>query len=105
MNKPNNAPILIQAGYSPGVAASSLIFRTDSSYEYFNGAFLSSHTTYGRYTTKDSFIFLLGGNMDKALISKRLLILNSKIIYQVDTNGKTIENSIPFFINIDNRNK
>ena len=105
MNHPSNVPIFIQAGYSPGVAGSSLILRIDSSYEFFNGAFLSSHTTHGRFTTKDSFVFLYGENVDKTLISDRLLITNSKIIFQVDTNGNRIENSIPFSINIDNRSK
>jgi ABC-type transport system involved in multi-copper enzyme maturation permease subunit len=105
MNKPSNIPILIQAGYSPSVAGSSLILRTDSSYDFFNGAMLSSHTTHGRFTTKDSFVFLYGKNVDKALISKHLLITSSKIIYQVDSNGKRIENSIPFSIHIDNRSK
>ena len=105
MNQPSKVPILIQAGYSPGVAGSSLILRTDSSYDFFNGALLSSHTTHGKFTTKDSFIYLSGKNVDKALISNRLLITASNIIYQVDSNGRRIENSIPFFIHIDNRSK
>lgn len=105
MNQPDNTPVLIQAGYSPGVGSSSLVLHTDGSYEFFSGAMLTSHTVHGQFSIKDSFVFLSDKKEDKAPVSGRLLIDASKIIYRVDSNGKRIQNAIPFLIHIDNRNK
>ncbi|MCP9752331.1 hypothetical protein [Ferruginibacter sp. HRS2-29] len=104
MNKPGDIPVLIQAGYSPGVGGSGLVLRTDNTYEFFSGALISSHSTHGTYTIKDSFIFLDRANIDKLLISDKLLIKSdAKIIYQIDSSGNRIEHSTPFFINKDIR--
>lgn len=105
-NQPSNLPILIQAGYSPGVGATSLILYSDNTYEYFNGAFLSSNTSKGTYILKDSSILLDRTKVDKALISNNLLIISqAKIIYQMDSIGNRLVNAIPFVIHIDNRIK
>ncbi len=111
--KASESPVVLQAGYDGGFNGCFFEFKQDSTFQFGNGSAIGVDFVEGTYSIKDSIITIDKAGIDKAIVSPYLLIREQKslwnpdsidkYLYQVDSEGNIIKNSIPFIVHIDDR--
>ncbi|MES2731296.1 MAG: hypothetical protein V4714_06095 [Bacteroidota bacterium] len=107
-----NNPTVLYAIFDRGFEGASIKFRQDGTYQLGNISELGTQYVYGQYQFQDSLILLDKSDLADVIESKRLAIRaitrlggagNDTLLYQIDSTGKVIPNSITFALLEDNR--
>ncbi|MEE1897939.1 hypothetical protein V1389_06315 [Flavobacterium rakeshii] len=114
INTTFNKPTLLRAYYDGDFNGSSIDFKTDSTYILENSAIGFSAYIYGNYKINQNKITLDTNNLDSVIETDKLEIREVKIqyndsikkekqLFQIDEQGKIINNFTIFKITEDNR--
>lgn len=114
INTTFNKPTLLHAYYDGDFNGSSIDFKTDSTYIFENSAIGFSTYIYGNYKINQNKITLDTNNLDSVIETDKLEIREVKIqyndsikkekqLFQIDEQGKIINNFTIFKITEDNR--
>jgi hypothetical protein len=117
-----NSPTLIRAFYDGGYNGFSIDLKENGDYIMANGSGLGQSYFYGTYTIQDSIVTLDKSNIDNVITTNKLVIrpitnifqqdtiegedtIYTDWIFQIDKNGKELNNDLHLRVTDDNRLK
>lgn len=104
----SKSPVVFEAIYDSGTASSNLLFKQDSTFEWFSGSALGATETYqGKYIQRDSVIELNKMGFSRVVKSNRLLLTSvhphsgrgsGSSLVQVDSLNKVVDSIFIFIV-------